>query len=214
MTLDNYDPLRHSRVSSSQFFAGHRDCPSRQRTTQSRMNLRPIEPVVAERATHSDQTSGAPEILTRRDDQMEAYRIERFSSVDGIVLRSSEDPRAGPKEILMGVRASALNYRDLMVLKGSGRVRRRSASCHCPTARARSRQSAKALRGSKLAIGLPAAFIRVGLADRSSPSIWPMDLAPIPSGCWRNTQSSTKRRSSLCQAISPSREPRHCRARR
>ena len=54
MTLDNYDPLRHSRVSSSQFFAGHRDCPSRQRTTRSRMNLRPIEPVVAERATHSD----------------------------------------------------------------------------------------------------------------------------------------------------------------
>jgi hypothetical protein len=31
---------------------------------------------------------------------MEAYRIDRFGSVDGIVLRSSEDPRPGPKEIL------------------------------------------------------------------------------------------------------------------
>src|SRR5271157_5682571 len=54
-------------------------------------------------------------------EQMEAYRIERFGSVDGIVLRSSEDPRPGPKEILMRVRASSLNYRDLMVLKGGGR---------------------------------------------------------------------------------------------
>ena len=52
---------------------------------------------------------------------MEAYHIDRFGSVDGIVLRSSEDPRPGPKEILMRVRASSLNYRDLMVLKGGGR---------------------------------------------------------------------------------------------
>ena len=52
---------------------------------------------------------------------MEAYQIDRFGSVDGIVLRSREDPRPGPKEILMRVRASSLNYRDLMVLKGGGR---------------------------------------------------------------------------------------------
>jgi NADPH:quinone reductase-like Zn-dependent oxidoreductase len=52
---------------------------------------------------------------------MEAYRIDRFGSVDGIVLRSSEDLRPGPKEIVMRVHASSLNYRDLMVLKGGGR---------------------------------------------------------------------------------------------
>src|SRR3984893_4416347 len=52
---------------------------------------------------------------------MEAYRIDRFGSIDGIVLRSSENPRPGPKEILMRVQASSLNYRDLMVLKGGGR---------------------------------------------------------------------------------------------
>jgi NADPH:quinone reductase-like Zn-dependent oxidoreductase len=52
---------------------------------------------------------------------MEAYRIDRFGSVEGIVPRSSEDPRPGPKEVLMRVRASSLNYRDLMVLKGGGR---------------------------------------------------------------------------------------------
>jgi NADPH:quinone reductase-like Zn-dependent oxidoreductase len=37
---------------------------------------------------------------------MEAYRIDHFGSVDGIVLRSSQDPRPGPKEVLMRVRAS------------------------------------------------------------------------------------------------------------
>jgi NADPH:quinone reductase-like Zn-dependent oxidoreductase len=57
----------------------------------------------------------------REEEEMEAYRIDRFGSVDGIVLRSSEDPRPGPKDVLMRVRASSLNYRDLMVLKGGGR---------------------------------------------------------------------------------------------
>jgi hypothetical protein len=38
---------------------------------------------------------------------MEAHHIDRFGSVDGIVLRSSEDPRPGPKEIPMRVRASS-----------------------------------------------------------------------------------------------------------
>jgi NADPH:quinone reductase-like Zn-dependent oxidoreductase len=52
---------------------------------------------------------------------MEAYRIDRFGSIDGIVLRPSEDPRPATKEILLRVRASSLNYRDLMVLKGGSR---------------------------------------------------------------------------------------------
>lgn len=45
----------------------------------------------------------------------------RFGSVDGIARRSSEDPRPGPRDVLMRVRACSLNYRDLMVLKGGGR---------------------------------------------------------------------------------------------
>jgi NADPH:quinone reductase-like Zn-dependent oxidoreductase len=52
---------------------------------------------------------------------MEAYHIDRFGSVDGIVRRSSDDPRPGPTDVLMRVQASSLNYRDLMVLKGGGR---------------------------------------------------------------------------------------------
>ena len=58
---------------------------------------------------------------------MEAYHIDRFGSVDGIVLRSSEDPRPGPKEVLMRVRASSLNYRDLMASKVEVAVRQSSA---------------------------------------------------------------------------------------
>jgi NADPH:quinone reductase-like Zn-dependent oxidoreductase len=51
---------------------------------------------------------------------MRAYSIESFGSVDGVVLGSRDDPRPGTQEILVRVRATSLNYRDLMVLKGRG----------------------------------------------------------------------------------------------
>ena len=101
---------------------------------------------------------------------MKAYHIDRFGSVGGIVRRSSEDPRPGLKEVLMRVHASSLNYRDLMVLKGGGRGPTKIGVCRCQTAPARSQRSAKELLGSKLATGLPVAFTRAGLADRSSPT--------------------------------------------
>jgi NADPH:quinone reductase-like Zn-dependent oxidoreductase len=40
---------------------------------------------------------------------MEAYYVDRFGSVDGIVLRSSDNPRPGLREVLMRVRANSLN---------------------------------------------------------------------------------------------------------
>ena len=40
---------------------------------------------------------------------MKAYHIDRFGSIGGIVRRSAEDPRPGPKEVLMRVRASSLH---------------------------------------------------------------------------------------------------------
>jgi len=52
---------------------------------------------------------------------MRAYRIESVGSVDGVVLGSRDDPRPGAREILLRVRATSLNYRDLMVLRGGGR---------------------------------------------------------------------------------------------
>jgi NADPH:quinone reductase-like Zn-dependent oxidoreductase len=58
---------------------------------------------------------------------MQAYRIERFGSVDGIELRSSGDPRPRRREVLMRARASSLNYRDLMVLREAAGIRSRLA---------------------------------------------------------------------------------------
>jgi NADPH:quinone reductase-like Zn-dependent oxidoreductase len=52
---------------------------------------------------------------------MKAYRIESFGTVDGVVLGSHDDPQPGIREILVRIRATSLNYRDLMVLKGGGR---------------------------------------------------------------------------------------------
>jgi NADPH:quinone reductase-like Zn-dependent oxidoreductase len=52
---------------------------------------------------------------------MRAYRIESFGGVDGVVLGSRDNPQPGIREILVRVRATSLNYRDLMVLKGGGR---------------------------------------------------------------------------------------------
>lgn len=52
---------------------------------------------------------------------MKAYCIAHFGSVDGVVLQSRADPRPSWREILVRVRATSLNYRDLMVLKGGGR---------------------------------------------------------------------------------------------
>src|SRR6202048_3976975 len=76
------------------------------------------------------RTKASPWTIGRRE-EMDAYRIDRFGSVDGIVLRSSEDPRPGPKEILMRVRASSLNYRDLNGPQrwgsGAAQARRRAA---------------------------------------------------------------------------------------
>ena len=52
---------------------------------------------------------------------MKAYRIESFGSVDGVVLGSRDDLQPSTREILVRLRATSINYRDLMVLKGGGR---------------------------------------------------------------------------------------------
>ena len=73
---------------------------------------------------------------------MEAYHIERFGSIDGIVLQSSENPRPGRKEVLMRVRAS-LTIAISWSLRAPVAVRPRRDPCL--TAPARSRRLAKGL---------------------------------------------------------------------
>jgi hypothetical protein len=52
-------------------------------------------------STQRLEPCGDRDLRNRGDTKMEAYRIDRFGSVDGIVLRSSDDPRPGLREILM-----------------------------------------------------------------------------------------------------------------
>jgi hypothetical protein len=59
--------------------------------------------------------------------QVEAYRIDRFGSVDGIVLRSSEDPRPGLREILM--RVHAFRARCCLWATSLGRAARSPPCC-------------------------------------------------------------------------------------
>jgi hypothetical protein len=42
---------------------------------------------------------------------MEAYRIDRFGSVDGMVLRSSDDPRPRPEAVLECPNGGGLDMR-------------------------------------------------------------------------------------------------------
>lgn len=57
---------------------------------------------------------------------MQAWHIESFGSPDGLQLRTHPDPVPGPDEVVLRMRANSLNYRDLMVLKGSYRANPRA----------------------------------------------------------------------------------------
>jgi NADPH:quinone reductase-like Zn-dependent oxidoreductase len=47
---------------------------------------------------------------------MRAFHIDRFDDLSGLKIREHDVPEPGPHEVLIRVRAAALNYRDLMIL--------------------------------------------------------------------------------------------------
>ena len=49
---------------------------------------------------------------------MRAYRIHEATGVDSLVLDTIPEPLAGPGEVVVRVRATSLNFRDLLVIKG------------------------------------------------------------------------------------------------
>ncbi|MEW6644308.1 MAG: NAD(P)-dependent alcohol dehydrogenase [Pseudomonadota bacterium] len=54
---------------------------------------------------------------------MKSYHFDRPGDVDSLVLRTHDDPTPGRREVLVRLRASSLNYRDIMILEGRyGRV--------------------------------------------------------------------------------------------
>ena len=51
---------------------------------------------------------------------MKSYHINLGAGLDGLVMQEHDTPMPGPRQVLVRVRASSLNYRELMILiKGS-----------------------------------------------------------------------------------------------
>ena len=56
--------------------------------------------------------------MTSKSPQMRVYQIERFGGPEGLVLAERDMPSPGLGEVLVRVRASSLNFRDLIILSG------------------------------------------------------------------------------------------------
>lgn len=50
---------------------------------------------------------------------MKRYRLRQFTGPAGLQLEDAPVPQPGPREVVLRVRASALNYRDLMIAQGA-----------------------------------------------------------------------------------------------
>jgi len=50
--------------------------------------------------------------------KMRTYELDRLGSLDGLVLTERDIPSPGVGEVLVRVRASSLNFRDIMILNG------------------------------------------------------------------------------------------------
>jgi NADPH:quinone reductase-like Zn-dependent oxidoreductase len=49
---------------------------------------------------------------------MRSYHVDSGAGIDGLTLRRHQEVAPGPGQVLVAVRAAALSYRDLMVLRG------------------------------------------------------------------------------------------------
>ena len=75
---------------------------------------------------------------------MRLYRLAKFDSIDDLALGDAESPRPARGQVAVRMRATSLNYRDLMVVGGRYAPRRAAAPiwCRCRTAPAKSLRSA------------------------------------------------------------------------
>jgi NADPH:quinone reductase-like Zn-dependent oxidoreductase len=56
--------------------------------------------------------------ITAMDKKMRVYQLDRPGSLDGLVLAERDIPLPAAGELLVRVRASSLNFRDLMIING------------------------------------------------------------------------------------------------
>jgi NADPH:quinone reductase-like Zn-dependent oxidoreductase len=48
---------------------------------------------------------------------MKSYHVNLGAGIDGLVLREQSQPKPGPHQVLMRVRAASLNFRDIMIIQ-------------------------------------------------------------------------------------------------
>src|ERR1700693_2799743 len=56
--------------------------------------------------------------MTASDKKMRVHQLDRPGSLDGLVLAERDIPSPAAGEVLVRVRASSLNFRDLMIING------------------------------------------------------------------------------------------------
>jgi NADPH:quinone reductase-like Zn-dependent oxidoreductase len=57
--------------------------------------------------------------MTTTGSKYRAYQLDKLGSLDGLVLTERDMPSPGVGEVLVRVRASSLNFRDMMILNGA-----------------------------------------------------------------------------------------------
>src|ERR1700681_2443609 len=57
--------------------------------------------------------------MTTRGSKYRAYQLDKLGGLDGLVLTERDMPSPGVGEVLVRVRASSLNFRDMMILNGA-----------------------------------------------------------------------------------------------
>src|SRR5215831_2212390 len=50
---------------------------------------------------------------------MKSYHANSGGGIEGLAMREHDGPKPGPREALIRIRANALNFRELMVLRGN-----------------------------------------------------------------------------------------------
>ena len=50
---------------------------------------------------------------------MKSYHVNLGAGLAGLIMKEHDKPVPGTREVLVQVRASALNYRELMILRGN-----------------------------------------------------------------------------------------------
>src|SRR6202140_4790512 len=56
--------------------------------------------------------------MTANGTKIRAYQLDKLGNLDGLVLAARDMPSPGVGEVLVRVRASSLNFRDMMILNG------------------------------------------------------------------------------------------------